>query len=77
MLKFLSYLFGCRHARYGFPRTIRTWPRPAAAVKTGTYVVCLECGHEMPYDWQRMKIVRPGAPQSWPLPAQKDANGAL
>lgn len=24
---------------------------------TGTYVACLECGKEFPYDWQEMKIV--------------------
>jgi hypothetical protein len=24
----------------------------------GTYVVCLDCGKEFPYDWQRMEIVR-------------------
>lgn len=24
---------------------------------TGTYVVCLECGREFPYDWQEMKII--------------------
>jgi hypothetical protein len=30
---------------------------PAAAV-TGTYVVCLDCGKEFPYDWAEMKMVR-------------------
>lgn len=25
---------------------------------TGTYVVCLDCGEEFPYDWQAMAIVR-------------------
>ncbi|HET9742748.1 MAG TPA: hypothetical protein VFQ00_08365 [Terriglobales bacterium] len=24
---------------------------------TGTYVVCLDCGKEFPYDWQEMKLV--------------------
>jgi hypothetical protein len=24
-----------------------------------TYVVCLECGKELPYDWAKMKIVKP------------------
>ncbi len=31
--------------------------RSAAALVTGTYVVCLDCGKEMPYDWKQMKIV--------------------
>ncbi len=24
---------------------------------TGTYVVCLDCGKEFPYDWQEMRVV--------------------
>jgi hypothetical protein len=24
---------------------------------TGTYVVCLDCGKELPYDWDSMKVV--------------------
>ncbi|MFI5089207.1 MAG: hypothetical protein ACHP7P_04020 [Terriglobales bacterium] len=31
---------------------------------TGTYVVCLDCGKELPYDWNSMKIV--SAPQEAP-----------
>jgi len=30
---------------------------PAASM-TGTYVVCLDCGREFPYDWNEMKMVR-------------------
>jgi hypothetical protein len=26
---------------------------------TGTYVVCLDCGQEFPYDWNAMKLVEP------------------
>jgi hypothetical protein len=32
--------------------------RSAAAAVTGTYVVCLDCGKEFPYDWKTMKMVR-------------------
>ena len=32
--------------------------RSAAASVTGTYVVCLDCGREFPYDWKEMKMVR-------------------
>jgi len=51
-------LFGCWHKNYSFPITARRGPRrsPAAAV-TGTYVVCLDCGKEFPYNWQEMKVV--------------------
>ncbi len=51
-------LFGCWHKNYSFPITTRRGQRrsPAAAV-TGTYVVCLDCGKEFPYDWHEMKVV--------------------
>jgi hypothetical protein len=39
----LSKLLGiCFHKRY-------TWPQ---SLKGRTYVCCLECGRELPYDWQ-------------------------
>jgi hypothetical protein len=54
----LDVMFGCWHKRYSFPITAKSGKRrsPAAAV-TGTYVVCLDCGKEFPYDWQEMKVV--------------------
>ena len=57
--KLVDVLFGCRHSRYSFPVTIRGAKarRPQAATLTGTYVVCLDCGKEFPYDWQEMKVV--------------------
>ena len=58
MLKILDALFGCSHKRYTFPITTRSGHRrSAAAALTGTYVVCLECGKEFPYDWREMKVV--------------------
>jgi predicted transcriptional regulator len=38
--------------------TTRGKRRSAAASVTGTYVVCLDCGKEFPYDWKSMKMVR-------------------
>ena len=51
-------LFGCWHKNYSFPITTRQGQRrnPAAAL-TGTYVVCLECGKEFPYDWREMRVL--------------------
>jgi hypothetical protein len=58
--KLLDALFGCWHSRYSFPMTIRvTSQRHGTAPRTGTYVVCLDCGKEFPYDWQKMKVVVP------------------
>lgn len=56
--KLVDVLFGCKHARYSFPVTIRRAKRrPQAAALTGTYVVCLDCGKEFAYDWQQMKVI--------------------
>jgi RNase P subunit RPR2 len=52
-------LFGCWHRHCSFPLTVRgQLRRRAAASVTGTYVVCLDCGQEFPYDWNRMKRVK-------------------
>jgi hypothetical protein len=57
--KLVDVLFGCRHPRYSFPVTIRGAKarRPQAATLTGTYVACLDCGREFPYDWREMKVI--------------------
>ena len=52
-------IFGCWHKRCSFPMTVRgKLRRKAAASVTGTYVVCLDCGQEFPYDWNKMKRVK-------------------
>ena len=53
----LDALFGCWHKNYSFPITVRRGERSAAAAVTGTYVVCLSCGKELPYDWKQMKVI--------------------
>jgi hypothetical protein len=56
--RLVEVLFGCHHSRFSFPVTVRrTMRRPQAAALTGTYVACLDCGKEFPYDWQEMKVV--------------------
>ncbi len=58
MGKVIDALFGCWHLQYSFPITLKPGSRRnQAAMLTGTYVVCLECGKEFPYDWQEMKVV--------------------
>jgi hypothetical protein len=56
-MSLVNLLFGCWHKHYSFPITARGSRRSQAAAVTGTYVVCLDCGKEFPYDWQEMKIV--------------------
>jgi len=63
--KLLDAIFGCRHARYSFPITVRAGSRRnLAAQRAGTYVACLDCGREFRYDWQAMKIVESQARES-------------
>lgn len=50
-------VFGCRHSHYSFPITVRKSFRRGASAVTGTYVVCMDCSRELPYDWKAMKIV--------------------
>ncbi len=54
----LDMFFGCWHKNYSFPITVKSGQRRSGAASlTGTYVVCLECGKEFPYDWRTMKVV--------------------
>lgn len=58
-MSLLDFVFGCSHKRCSFPMSTRgAKRRPPAATLTGTYVVCLDCGKEFPYDWKAMKVIR-------------------
>jgi hypothetical protein len=51
-------LFGCHHRNTTFPISTRTGTRRTGAARpTGTYIVCLDCGREFPYDWKQMRVV--------------------
>jgi hypothetical protein len=54
-------LFGCAHRKTTFPQTPVRRARNVAAQtesKGQTYIACLNCGKELPYDWERMRRVR-------------------
>ncbi len=57
MARLLDFLFGCSHKHYSFPITTKTWQRRGSPVRKSTYIVCLDCGKQFPYDWDEMKIV--------------------
>ena len=58
-MSILGLFVGCRHKQHTFHFTIRgTTRRSGVASITGTYVVCLDCGKEIPYDWNEMKLAR-------------------
>jgi hypothetical protein len=69
-MRLFDMVFGCSHKRCSFPITVRGKLRrsPAASV-TGTYVVCLDCGQEFPYDWNQMKLVDTQASPAESTPA--------
>ncbi|MDX2152449.1 MAG: hypothetical protein SFV54_17045 [Bryobacteraceae bacterium] len=56
----LGWLTGCSHQKTTFPqkRRERTDVPSAAVPVGGIYVVCLDCGKEMPYDWDNMRVAR-------------------
>jgi hypothetical protein len=55
----MNAFFGCSHRRTTFPMTPM---RKNGGFSTGTmvrnetYVVCLDCGQELPYDWDEMRV---------------------
>ena len=58
LAKLYDAVFGCKHPRYSFPINVRRAAhRPQAAMLTGHYVACLDCGRELPYDWKEMKVI--------------------
>jgi RNA polymerase subunit RPABC4/transcription elongation factor Spt4 len=57
-MKLLDVLFGCTHQHYTFPMSVRAGRFCRGVVKgTAAYVVCLDCGKEFAYDWERMQVV--------------------
>ena len=57
-MKIIDILFGCAHKRTSFPFSSKPGQRrSSAALQTGTYVVCLDCGREFAYDWQTMRVL--------------------
>jgi hypothetical protein len=51
-------LFGCWHKRVSFPITRKAdRRRSGAALQSGTYIVCLDCGKEFAYDWKQMRVL--------------------
>jgi hypothetical protein len=68
--KLLDLFFGCWHKRLSFPMTLRAGVhRNREGSPTGTYVVCLSCGKELPYDWAEMRLVEPPSEPRGRIPA--------
>ena len=52
----LLELFWCKHRNISFPQTPKRATNRAAQL-TGTYIVCLNCGKEFSYDWEKMELI--------------------
>lgn len=48
--------FRCGHRRMSFPRKLVSKP---GAPQADMYVVCLDCGKQFHYDWEKMRIGNP------------------
>ena len=60
MSRLVDALFGCPHKHCTFPITTKSGRLHTDGLMTvATYIVCLDCGKEFPYDWQKMKVIAP------------------
>jgi hypothetical protein len=58
----INAFFGCSHHRTTFPQTPArksTGYAAAGSHRIGTYVTCLDCGKELAYDWEEMRVGKP------------------
>jgi hypothetical protein len=51
-----NYFTGCSHQRTTFPLTPTRRNAAPGATRSGTYVVCLDCGKEFAYNWKEMRL---------------------
>jgi len=49
--------FGCSHQRTTFPISRAPKVRQLGRL-SDTYIVCLDCGYEMPYSWSQMRVFK-------------------
>jgi hypothetical protein len=55
----LNKMLGCSHHRTTFPLTPSRKngaSQGPGATRTGTYIVCLDCGKEFAYNWSEMRM---------------------
>jgi hypothetical protein len=52
-------LLDCLHLNHGFPITRKPARNSQGVpIKARTYVVCLDCGKDVPYDWKLKRAIR-------------------
>jgi hypothetical protein len=55
----LRMIFRCSHRNMSRPMTPARRCGVSPNASGGTYVVCLDCGTQLPYDWEKMRLGRP------------------
>jgi len=55
--KTMGLWFRCSHKNTTFPITRQRRVKDAGRM-ADTYIVCLECGFEMPYSWNEMRVYK-------------------
>ena len=56
LFKLMDAFFGCIHANTSLPRTLK--PLPDGPSEPRTCVVCLDCGKDLPYDVEQMRVIK-------------------
>jgi hypothetical protein len=74
IVSLLNTLFGCAHSKTTFPLTPSRKSRTLERFRTGTYIVCLDCGKEFDYDWREMRIGSPIRQSTVSIPALHQEN---
>ena len=59
MVSLFDTLFRCSHKKTTFPMT-RTRGNKSLETDKRTYIVCVDCGKEILYNWQEMRVADPG-----------------
>ena len=67
-----NWLFGCSHRHTSFPMTWRAERGSEPHRKPETYVVCLECGARMAYDWTLMRVAKQPVGTDQSIRAQRE-----
>ena len=65
MLDSIPGLFSCRHQHLSFPITMKRERPTLKGPSKKTYVVCLDCGKQFPYDWESLGTAADPFPSPW------------
>jgi len=56
MAKLIKKVLRCRHDFPAGAPSYNSNERPPSAFKIGRYVICLDCGYELPDDWDQVNV---------------------